>query len=66
MLDWARRQRVRTMEVCTLFDRREARLIDLDVRYAAFDAPEGPVAGFGIGRDEALASLPHIVSLQHG
>lgn len=60
---WASRRGARSVEVCTLFDRRAARLIDLDAQYAGFAAPESRIAGFGIGADPELAALPMVVSV---
>jgi hypoxanthine-guanine phosphoribosyltransferase len=63
VLDWVRRQGARSFGVCTLFDRPRARLIDLQPRFAAFDAPDDPIAGFGLGQDSELAALPYVATI---
>jgi hypoxanthine phosphoribosyltransferase len=51
------------VEVCTLLDRREARLIDLPVRYAGFDAPNEILVGFGLHLRRQFRNLPYIAAL---
>jgi hypoxanthine phosphoribosyltransferase len=49
LVDWIRRQGAKDVQICAFFDRKTARLIDLPVRYAAFEAPDEPLIGYGIG-----------------
>ncbi|MGH2561213.1 MAG: phosphoribosyltransferase [Thermomicrobiales bacterium] len=60
---WLRRRGVARIEVCTLLDRREARLVDLPHVYAGFEAPNELLIGFGLHLRSQFRDLPHIATL---
>ncbi len=60
---WLRRRRVDAFDVCTLLDRRAARLVDVPVRYAAFEAPNEVLVGCGLNLRRHFRDLPFIASL---
>lgn len=45
---WLMRLGARSVEVCTLLDRRSARVCDVPVRFAGFEAPAELLVGFGL------------------
>lgn len=53
----------KSLEVCTLLDKSEARVFDVDVKYTAFDIPDHFVIGYGLDFDGAGRNLPHIYQL---
>ena len=57
---WLRQRRAAEVEVCTLLDRRAARLIDAPVRYAGFEAPNELLVGFGLALRRQFRDLPYI------
>ncbi len=60
---WLRRRRVETFDVCALLDRRVARLVDVPIRYAAFDAPNEVLVGCGLDLRHQFRDLPFIAAL---
>ncbi len=60
---WLRKRRVDAFDVCTLLDRRVARLVDVPVRYAAFEAPNEVLIGCGLNLRRQFRDLPFIASL---
>lgn len=60
LANWLHRRGAAAVEVCTLLDRRETRLVEIPVRYAGFDAPAEPLAGFGLDRRRQFRDLPYI------
>ena len=61
---WLRRRGVAGLEVCTLLDRRAARLIDVPVRYVGFEAPAELLVGFGLDLRRQFRDLPFIALLE--
>ena len=63
VVDWVRKQGARSVELCSLFDRPQARLIDISVHFVGFEAPIERMAGFGIGIDPELSELPFVIAV---
>jgi hypoxanthine phosphoribosyltransferase len=63
LVGWLRSHGAREVQLCAFFDRSAARLIDLPVRYRAFEAPDEPVVGYGIGARSAQRRLPFVAVL---
>lgn len=61
---WLGRRGVRALERCALLDRRGARLVDLPVRYAGFEAPNGLLAGFGLDLRREFRDLPFVAVVE--
>jgi hypoxanthine phosphoribosyltransferase len=60
---WLARRRVAAFDVCTLLDRRVARLVEVPVRYAGFDAPDELLVGFGLDLRRQFRDLPYIAAV---
>jgi hypoxanthine phosphoribosyltransferase len=50
----------RSIEVCTLLDRRARRIIDLDLKYIGFEIPDKFVVGYGLDYKQQYRNLPYI------
>jgi len=53
-----------SIEVCTLFNKPEHRLIDIPIRYKGFDLPDEFVVGYGLDFKEKYRNLPFVGSLK--
>jgi len=53
-------RRPRSLEVCTLFDRPHRRLVDIDVRYRGFTAPEDFFVGYGFDYRQSFRNIPYV------
>jgi hypoxanthine phosphoribosyltransferase len=60
---WLRRRGAADVEICALLDRQPARLVEVPVRYAGFDAPNELLVGFGLHLRRQFRNLPYIASL---
>ena len=50
-----------SMEICTLLDKPERRVVDnVDVKYAGFNIPNEFVVGYGLDYDQKYRDLPYI------
>jgi hypoxanthine phosphoribosyltransferase len=54
----------RSIKVCTLIDKHERRLVDLQVDYVGFKITQGFVVGYGIDYAEQYRSLPDIYRIE--
>jgi hypoxanthine phosphoribosyltransferase len=63
LTSWLRRRGAAAIEICTLLDRQAARLVEVPVRYAAFDAPNELLVGFGLHLRRQFRHLPYIATL---
>ncbi|MGH2533470.1 MAG: phosphoribosyltransferase [Thermomicrobiales bacterium] len=61
---WLRRRGVARIDVCTLLDRHEARLVDLPNLHAGFEAPNELLVGFGLHLRRQFRDLPYIATLE--
>src|SRR5215471_5381261 len=50
----------KTLEVCTLLDRRARRIIEMDLRYIGFEIPDQFVVGYGLDYRQRYRNLPYI------
>jgi hypoxanthine phosphoribosyltransferase len=57
-------RRPRSLEVCTLFDRPQQRLVDIDVRYRGFEVPDDFFVGYGFDYRQSLRNLPYVAFLR--
>jgi hypoxanthine phosphoribosyltransferase len=60
---WLRRHGANSVEVCALLDRRAARILDVPLSCHCFDAPDVPLAGFGLARWQEYRDLPFIAEI---
>jgi hypoxanthine phosphoribosyltransferase len=49
-----------SLEVCTLFDKPQRRLVPIPIRYKGFDLPEKFVVGYGLDYRELYRNLPFV------
>jgi len=57
-------RRPRSLEVCTLLDRPQQRLVDIDVRYSGFTVSDDFVVGYGFDHRQAFRNVPYLAYLQ--
>lgn len=50
----------RDVRVCSLLDKPEGRLVDVDVDYVGFNVPNEFVVGYGLDYDETYRNLPYV------
>jgi len=50
----------KSLEVCTLLDRRARRIIDMDLKYIGFEIPDKFVVGYGLDYRQRYRNLPYI------
>ena len=55
---WARGPR--SLRLCTLLDKPERRVVDVDVDYTGFQIPDEFVVGYGLDYDQRYRNLPYI------
>ncbi len=53
-------RRPKTMEICTLLDKPDRRVVDVDVQYTCFNIPDEFVVGYGLDYDQKYRNLPYI------
>jgi hypoxanthine phosphoribosyltransferase len=66
LLDTLRSRNPRTLEVCALLSKSEARLIDVPVRYIGIEIPNEFVVGYGLDYQERYRGLPYVAVLELG
>jgi hypoxanthine phosphoribosyltransferase len=49
-----------SIEVCTLLDKPERRVVDVDVKYSGFSIPDEFVVGYGLDHAQKYRNLPFI------
>ena len=50
----------KTMTLCTLLDKPDRRVVDVDVEYTGFTIPDEFVVGYGLDYDEKYRNLPYV------
>lgn len=53
-----------SVEICTLLDKPERRIANLDVKYVGFSIPDEFIVGYGIDYAERYRNLPYIATLK--
>lgn len=54
----------RSLEICTLLDKPERRIANINVRYVGYRIPDEFIVGYGIDYAEKYRNLPFIASLK--
>lgn len=49
-----------SMEICTLLDKPDRRVVDVEVQYKCFDIPDEFVVGYGLDYAQKYRNLPYI------
>jgi hypoxanthine phosphoribosyltransferase len=60
---WLRRHGARSMELCALLDREQARVLEVPVDVKGFAAPDVPLGGFGLRRWDDFSDLSYIAEI---
>ena len=50
----------KSMNICTLLDKPERRVVDVDVKYIGFEIPDEFVVGYGLDYQQRYRNLPFI------
>ncbi len=50
----------KSLALCTLLDKPERRVIDVDVNYTGFEIPDYFVVGYGLDYDQRYRNLPYV------
>lgn len=53
-----------SLELCTLLDKPERRVVDVPVKYTGFEIPDKFVVGYGLDYDQQMRNLPYIGSVE--
>lgn len=51
-----------SLQVCVLFDRSRRRLIDAEIAYTGFEAPEHYMVGYGLDYRDRYRNLPYVAT----
>lgn len=57
-------RKVKSIDICTLLDKPERRVADLNIRYCGFTIPDEFIVGYGIDYAERYRNLPYIATLK--
>ena len=49
-----------SLQLCTLLDKPNRRVVDVDVKYVGFEIPDEFVVGYGLDYDQQMRNLPYI------
>jgi hypoxanthine phosphoribosyltransferase len=60
---WAKKPA--SLKVCTLFDKRVRRLVNVEIDYVGFEIPDEFVVGYGLDFRQRYRNLPFIAILKH-
>ena len=53
-----------SVEICTILDKRDRRIAELDIKYTGFVVPDEFVVGYGLDYAEKYRNLPYIAVLK--
>ena len=60
LVDILKQRKPNSLKVCTLLDKPERRVADVDVDYVGFEIPDKFVVGYGLDYDQKYRNLPYI------
>lgn len=60
LLEMLRGRGPKSLRLCTLLDKPERRVVDVDVDYTGFQIPDEFVVGYGLDYDQRYRNLPYI------
>ena len=49
-----------SLQLCTLLDKPDRRVVEVDVKYTGFEIPDKFVVGYGLDYDQKMRNLPYI------
>ena len=57
-------KRPNSIKICTLLDKKERRVCDVEVDYVGFDIPDEFVVGYGLDANEQYRNLPYVAYIK--
>lgn len=60
LLENLRNRKPNSLKLCTMLDKPERRVVDVDVSYTGFEIPDEFVVGYGLDYDQRYRNLPYI------
>lgn len=60
LLEMLRDRKPNSLKLCTLLDKPDRRVVEVDVDYTAFQIPDEFVVGYGLDYDQRYRNLPYI------
>ncbi|WP_420264660.1 hypoxanthine phosphoribosyltransferase [Candidatus Magnetominusculus dajiuhuensis] len=54
-----------SLKICVLLDKKERRLVEVDVEYAGFEIPDEFIVGYGTDYNDNFRNLPYVATLKH-
>lgn len=60
LLDMLKDRKPASIKLCTLLDKPDRRVVDVDVEYTGFTIPDEFVVGYGLDYDQRYRNLPYI------
>lgn len=60
LIDILKKRNPNSMTICTLLDKPERRVVDVNVKYVGFNIPDEFVVGYGLDYDQEYRNLPYI------
>lgn len=60
LLDMLKKRNPKSLKLCTLLDKPDRRVVDVDVDYVGFEIPDEFVVGYGLDYDQRYRDLPYI------
>lgn len=60
LMDLLKDRKPASLSLCTLLDKPDRRVVDVDVKYTGFKIPDVFVVGYGLDYDQVYRNLPYI------
>ncbi|MDY5884114.1 MAG: hypoxanthine phosphoribosyltransferase [Roseburia sp.] len=60
LLDILKKRNPKSLKLCTLLDKPDRRVVEVDVDYVGFEIPDEFVVGYGLDYDQHYRDLPYI------
>ncbi len=60
LMDLLKDRKPASLSLCTLLDKPDRRVVDVDVKYTGFSIPDVFVVGYGLDYDQKYRNLPYI------
>ena len=60
LIEILKQRKPNSLRLCTLLDKKERRVVDVDVDFCCFDIPDEFVVGFGLDYAQKYRNLPYI------
>ena len=60
LLENLRNRKPKSLKLCTMLDKPDRRVVDVDVDYTGFEIPDEFVVGYGLDYDQKYRNLPYI------